>query len=184
MPNKVARVKPVWRVFWDSLGSDHDVFATANNDGFAAHDIITAAEVEDLDDNVLLKRIVGEVSFNVNSQDNIAAIGKYWICFGLLVEDTQYDAGTMALSTAPDAQDAPWLWLRTYYGGGSLRSFEGGNNLQPLTDGGGLLSTHIDIKVARRLRAGDTVRLKVQARAQDSDWRVTYCVNLRVLLEA
>jgi len=182
--NKVARVKPVWRVFWDQVGTFNAMGAAAGVEDNASVDLITAAEVEDLDDSCLVKRIVGEVHFAFIAADGAAALGMEWYRMGLLVEDDQYANTTMQLSSAADAQDAPWLFLRTYFGGGTGLSNEGGNTLAPGGQMGGVLSTHIDIKVARRLRAGDTLRLKQIARAETVSWLCRYNINLRILLEA
>ncbi len=182
--NRVQRVKPVWRVFWDGVGANQIMTGTAGAAGASNDDVITAAEVEDLDDNCLVKRIVGEISWLITPTDGTSALGLFWVHMGLLVEDTQYDATTLAPSDAGDAQDAPWMWLRTYFGAGSAIAFEGGNAHRDTTDGGGLLSTHIDIKVARKLRNGDALRLKVFGRADTAAWTVLYHTNLRVLIEA
>lgn len=184
MSKRIQRVKPVWRVFWDQVGSDRNIGEAAGTFSTASLDLVSAAEVEDLDDNCLVKRIVGEISFYFTAQDGSSAVGKEWLSMGLMVEDTQYATSTFMPSEPADAQDAPWLWIRNYYGGGTAVSHEGGNAMGPLTDGGGILSTHIDVKVARKLRAGDALRLKVIGQAETVAWRVNYRVNLRILLEA
>lgn len=182
--NRVQRVKPVWRVFWDQVGTFNVMSASAGAESNASHDLVTAAEVEDLDDNCLLKRIVGEISFFFLAADGGSAVGMEWFRMGILVEDEQYANTTFQLSSAADAQDGAWMFLRTYYGGGTAISNEGGNAMQPLTDGGGLLSTHLDVKVARKLLAGSALRLKLIGRAETVAWNINYSINLRMLIEA
>ncbi len=179
----VQRKKPVWRVYWDGLGAQNSLSATAAAAAFTSHNLITASEVEDLDDDVVVKRIVGEISWYIGAVDEESALGTIWMNMGILVENEQYDSDTLTVNTAEDAQDGRWAWLRAYYGSGTTNSNEGGNAIQPLTDSGGILSTHVDIKVARKLRGGDEMRLKVAALANEQNWVLKYRINLRLLLE-
>ncbi len=184
MAKRIARVKPVWRVFWDAVGAEQTMSGAIATGANASHDLITAAEVEDLDDNVLLKRVVGEISWWLTPTDGSSALGTMWLHMGMLVEDTQYDASTFTPSAANDAQDAPWLWLRAAYGTGSAQTFEAGNAVKNNGALGGIVSQHIDVKVTRRLRAGDALRLKLNGRAETAAWTINYHVNLRMLLES
>ena len=64
---------------------------------------------------------------------------------------------------------------------------EGGTVGSPTTDFGGIVAAHIDVKVARKLKGGDELRLKIDATATSSvatDWQLLTFVNLRVLVES
>ncbi len=184
MAKRIQRVKPVWRVFWDAVGSTQIISGAAGSPASNSHDLVTAAEVEDLDDNCLVKRIVGEITFVVFPQTPAEAIDQWWFHLGFMVEDDQYDATTFQPNSAVDVQDAPWMWLRANYGVGSSVTRDGGNAGSPVTDVGGILSAHIDIKVARKMRAGDVLRLKTVGQGDIANWSIRYHTNLRILLEA
>ena len=191
---RVSRVRPVWKVFWNGLTGSNLLSEPVSNPGNQSLSLITQDEVLEMDDELVVKRIIGEIYFHfqgLDSEQEAAALDKWALHMGILVEDFQYDAETMIPASSVDAQDAPWAWLRTFHGFGSapLHVREGGNVGSPGTDCGGLLSAHIDVKVARKLKGGDELRLKLSAFAAAgggtaTDWQLLTFVNLRILVES
>jgi len=191
---RVARVRPVWKVFWNGLTGSNLLTAPTSNVGNQSLSLITQDEVLEMDDELVVKRIIGEIYFvfqGLDEKQEPAILDKWALHMGILVEDFQYDTETMIPASGVDAQDAPWAWLRTYHGfGDDIRhTRQGGNTGSPILDFGGLISAHIDVKVARKLKGGDELRLKLSAfgGAGDgpaTDWELLTFVNLRILVES
>lgn len=189
----VQRKRPVWKVFWQGLGGSNLISADVGDSASSTIELITANEVLEMDDEIVVKRIIGEIYYYWVGLDETPEVG-FPLGFmqaymGILVEDEQYDNTTMLPGNSLDAQDAPWAWLRSVVGIGDdeSTSTQGGNVDLPATSGASLVSAHVDIKVARKLKGGDALKLKMEARATSTtsaSWQFITVVNLRILVES
>lgn len=190
MANRVQRVKPVWKSFWDEPGVIRQFNlpdATVVNGSI---DLIDELQVlDEMDDSALVKRVVGEVHFWWVAGEAFALedLEYMWLHMGILEEDAQYNALSVTPDNPVDIQDGKWAWLRTYCAPGQAAGDQSsgavGGNTSWSSDAGGLLSTHIDIKVVRKLGSGSALRLKMAAQCQGIDTDLEFTVNLRILCE-
>lgn len=183
------KVKPVWRVFWNTV----TVNVIGGTDGSfvnGSQELITASEVEDFDEQCLIKRVVGEIHFWWSAQEGslLEDASLFRLYMGMIVEDGAYAEDAMKPNNSQEVQDGKWSWLRAYvapglsYDAGGEPGAEAGNTSWA-SDNGGIVSTHIDVKSVRKLTAGDVLRLKVSPLADGIDWQFNYTVNLRILCE-
>lgn len=183
----VARKKLVWKVYWDALNVTMPIIAqdgVGDNGGFVSMYLVDSSELEALDDELVVKRVVGDIHFLMQGYEPPTSISEWCICWHMLIE--KIDTTTTQYANTPtNAQDQPWMWLRVMRGTGSQISVEGGNvdTGPPAQTGSCMLSTHIDIRVARKMEQGDCLKLKWFIWAL-APYRCRASVNLRTLVEA
>ncbi len=144
--------------------------------------LTTAAELEDLDDNALVKRVVGTFYFFFqNDTDPAAALGEWSVHAGIYVaeEQTNFSPAQPGI-----VQDIRWSWLRQWSGTGSGIANEGGNYAR-FDQSTGFLSASIDVGVNRRMREGDELKFAVSASCISGadTWNLFEKSNMRILLE-
>lgn len=85
----VARKKLVWRTYWDTpaalmpqVSSD----AVGGNIGFTSQYLVDSGELSELDDECVVKRVVGDVHFLVQGYEPPTAIGEWSLVWALMAE--------------------------------------------------------------------------------------------------
>ncbi len=177
MARPVARKKLVWRVLWDT--AETLIVAAAGAATTDVRNLITQAELEDLDDEATVVRVVGDVHYIV--EESVAATGPYQVFFGVTRREQASVAG-MDLSLVASVQDTEWSWLRSRAVWGASTSSLGGAN-----DGaGGFLTAHVDVRTKRKLDGGDQLSWITTLNNDDATASATLrmVVNLRILLQA
>ncbi len=182
MSRPVKRVQYTWRVLWDPYGTPGILTAAGGAEDEQQTALISKAELEDLDDNIKIKRVVGEIYFFFQAADGSSALPLMQLTQGLVINRTS-QAPTFSFATATAAQDDPWIWLRNYMLVGSQQSSEGGT-ASHLEDAGGLMAAHLDVPVNRRLGEGDQLFLVSQAHVSGATaWNCFIWRRLRILCE-
>ncbi len=185
MGRKNKKVQYTWRVFWAGPAALQQILignaaslATATN----VRNLVTAAELEDLDDSALVKRVVGTFYFFFqNDTDPAAALGEWSLHAGIYLAE---EGTAIAPTSAVLAQDISWSWLRQWSGTGSGIANEGGNYAR-FDQSTGYVSASIDVGINRRMREGDELKFAVAASCVSGadTWNVFEKSNLRILLE-
>lgn len=192
MSRPVARKKLVWRTSWES-GSSTELIAPATGvQATSTRTLITEAEVEDLDDEATLLRVVGE--FQWFAWNDTTAVDLPMVCVaGLLVREEIDAATTTPDLMSPDAiEEFPWLWLRTWTGLPDQVSTQIQHDCTDSGQDGGALEK-FDIRVKRKLRNGDQLMMYFTCRLVAygthalpavAGLNVSSWVRARILLEA
>lgn len=182
MPRPVKRVNYTWKVLWDAFGTPATIGAAGGATAQTQAALITQAELEDLDDNVKIKRLVGEMYFFFQAQDGASALSLMQLTQGIVINNAAASANYFFASPT-DAQDNPWIWLRNYMLTGTEVSNEGGNTAN-VEDAGGFMTAHIDLPINRRLGEGDRLLLVSEAISTGAvAWQVFMWRRLRILCE-
>ncbi len=185
MPRKTKKVAYTWRVFWAAPNALQQVLMgplASGAVGSAVRNLTTAAELEDLDDNALVKRVVGTFYFFFqNDTDPAAVLGEWSVHAGIYLAE---EGSNFAPVSAADLQDVRWSWLRQWSGTGSGIANEGGNYAR-FDQSTGFLSASIDVGVNRRMREGDELKFAVSASCISGadTWNLFEKSNMRILLE-
>ncbi len=185
MARKNKKVAYTWRVFWAEPNALQNILFGNFASGVTAQvarNLVTAAELEDLDDSVLVKRVVGTFYFFFqNDTDPAAALGEWAVHAGIYVAE---ESSTFSPNTPAQVQDVRWSWLRQWSGTGSGIANEGGNYAR-FDQSTGFLSASIDVGVNRRMREGDELKFSVGASCISGadTWNMFEKSNLRILLE-
>lgn len=178
MARPVARKKLVWRVLWDT--AETIITATAGNATSDVRDLVTQAELEDLDDEATIVRVVGDVHYVVT--ETVADVGPYQLFFGVMVREQSTTVGT-DLSSVANVQDTAWSWLRTraLWGNGAGTVIGGAND-----SNGDFLTAHVDIRTKRKLGGGDRLSwvTTLSNAASTASANVRMVLNLRILVQA
>ncbi len=113
MGRKTKKVNYVWRVFWAEPNDLQQVLMGPIASGVTAansRNLVTASELEDLDDNALVKRVVGTFYFFFqNDTDPAASLGEWSVHAGIYVTEENTSFSPV---TPQDVQDVRWSWLR------------------------------------------------------------------------
>ena len=183
MSRPVKRVQYTWKVLWDSFAVPSTISAAGGATASSTIQLITQAELEDLDDSAKVKRVVGEIYWFAQAQDGSSSLSIGMYSMGIVV-NTSAVQPSFTLSSPSDAQDNPWAWLRNYMFTGSAISNEGGNVINQC-DAGGLVSAHVDIPVNRRLGEGDRLLLVDEGFVSGGvAWHIFRWRRLRILVES
>lgn len=185
MGRKNKKVQYTWRTFWSTPSELQQVLMgpiASGGTGAVVRNLVTAAELEDLDDSALVKRVVGTFYFFFqNDTDPGAVLGEWSTHAGIYLaeEDSAFSPNTPA-----NVQDIRWSWLRQWSGTGSGIANEGGNYAR-FDQSTGFLSASIDVGVNRRMREGDELKFSVSASCISGadTWNLFTKTNLRILLE-
>ncbi len=182
MSRPVKKVNYTWRVLWEAYGTPAILTAAGGASDNQQTALISQPELEDLDDNIKIKRLVGEIYYFFAASDGSAALPIMQFSQGIVI-DRASAASNYALQTPVQAQDNPWIWLRNYMLTGSTISNEGGN-VGNLEDSGGFMTAHIDIPINRRLGEGDRLFLVEEAHVTGAvAWNCYIWHRLRILCE-
>jgi len=182
MPTPVQHKKNTWKILWDTNVTS--VAAPAAGGGKDNRELVTAAELEDLDDRARVIRVIGDIHFVVG--EATVATESAWLAFGLGVVPGGFIDDQIALSSLADIQDFPWMWLRTFmFYGASQITGEIGSNENGFGGGNGI-DRHVDVKSGRLMEEGSRLVLFTDIRNNDASVARTldYSVNLRILLQA
>lgn len=192
MSRPVARKKLVWRTLWES-GSSGDIVVPAT--GIQANftrTLITEAEVEDLDDEATLLRVVGEFQWFAWN-DTTAVDLPMVVTAGMLVREEIDASSNTPDMMSPDAiEEYPWMWIRTWTGLPDLVSAQIQHDCaDSLSDAGAI--EKFDVRVKRKLRNGDQLMFYFTARLvaygthalpAAAGLNVASWMRVRILLEA
>ncbi len=160
MSRPVARKKLSWLTFWETT----PVQDVLNADGTRVHrarTIVNEAEVEDLDDECTVLRVIGEFSWF--AQNVTASIDRpIMYVNGMIVRESLDQTTTINLDSATSIEEYPWSWIRSYFclpDGVSSQSQSG--CVDATTPATAL--EKIDVRVKRKLRSGDELQFLTTA---------------------
>lgn len=185
MARKSKKVAYTWRVLW-TRPDDHQQVLLNGLSGVASANVqslLTAAEMAEFDDNVLIKRVVGSFFWYAQGAADPGGdqLGEIALHAGIYVAEEE----TFFTPFSPaNAQDIRWSWLRQWRTTGSGLTNEGGNYGR-WDDASGYISAQIDVGVNRRMREGDELRFSLigSCVSPAGGWNILGATNLRILCE-